>query len=67
MEKKMVSDCELWFSAGIASDSFPIRNFEMCPQCGCGMDCDGVVGSDRGEGVDGLMLMMVDGLWCRWL
>ncbi|KAI3805909.1 hypothetical protein L1987_21797 [Smallanthus sonchifolius] len=33
---------ELGFSVGIASAGFPIDNFEMCPQCGCGMDCNGV-------------------------
>ncbi|KAM0068521.1 hypothetical protein Hdeb2414_s0002g00074111 [Helianthus debilis subsp. tardiflorus] len=30
-------------------------------------DCDGVLGSDRDEEVDRLMLMMVDGLWCNLL
>ncbi|KAK9067698.1 hypothetical protein SSX86_011809 [Deinandra increscens subsp. villosa] len=36
------SEEELGFSVGIASAGFPIDNFEMCPQCGCGMDCNGV-------------------------
>ncbi|KAK1412513.1 hypothetical protein QVD17_33828 [Tagetes erecta] len=35
---------ELGFSVGIASAGFPIENFEMCPRCGCGMDCDDVDG-----------------------
>ncbi|XP_071738338.1 uncharacterized protein At5g01610-like [Rutidosis leptorrhynchoides] len=35
------TDSELGFSVGIASASFPIGNFEDCPQCGCGMDCNG--------------------------
>ncbi|KAJ0743475.1 hypothetical protein HanPI659440_Chr10g0376241 [Helianthus annuus] len=48
-----VTDDELGFSVGIASAGFPIGNFEMCPQCGCGMDCDGGVSSDRGKGVRG--------------
>ncbi|KAI3679053.1 hypothetical protein L6452_38360 [Arctium lappa] len=34
---------ELCFSVGIASACFPIDNFEICPQCGCGLDCNGVV------------------------
>lgn len=40
---------ELGFSVGIASAGFPIDNFEDCPQCGCGMDCNGVVDSHRGN------------------
>ncbi|KAF5196861.1 pectinesterase (Protein of unknown function, DUF538) [Thalictrum thalictroides] len=28
---------DLEFSVGIASASFPIDNFEECPQCGCGI------------------------------
>lgn len=35
-----VTDDELGFSVGIASAGFPIDNFELCPRCGCGMDCD---------------------------
>lgn len=27
------------FSIGIASASFSINNFFVCPQCGCGLDC----------------------------
>ncbi|XP_024981942.1 uncharacterized protein LOC112518471 [Cynara cardunculus var. scolymus] len=34
---------ELGFSVGIASAGFPIDNFEICPQCGCGLNCNGVV------------------------
>ncbi|KAL8224825.1 hypothetical protein R6Q57_017382 [Mikania cordata] len=45
------SEDELGFSVGIASAGFPIDNFEMCPQCGCGMDCNGVSESDRGKQV----------------
>ncbi|OAY61840.1 uncharacterized protein At5g01610 [Manihot esculenta] len=33
---------ELDFSVGIASASFPIDNFYVCPQCGCGLDCNHV-------------------------
>ncbi|XP_076941021.1 uncharacterized protein At5g01610-like [Bidens hawaiensis] len=43
-----VTDDELGFSVGIASAGFPLDNFELCPQCGCGMDCDGVSDSDGG-------------------
>ncbi|KAJ8749623.1 hypothetical protein K2173_026272 [Erythroxylum novogranatense] len=31
---------ELQFYVGIASANFPIDNFYVCPQCGCGLDCD---------------------------
>lgn len=31
---------ELHFSVGIASGNFPVENFEECPQCGCGLDCN---------------------------
>ncbi|XP_016567976.2 uncharacterized protein At5g01610 [Capsicum annuum] len=30
----------LEFSVGLTSAIFPIENFEECPQCGCGLDCD---------------------------
>lgn len=30
----------LEFSVGITSASFPIDNFDECPQCGCGFDCN---------------------------
>lgn len=33
---------ELGFSVGIASASFPLDNFFVSPQCGCGLDCDNV-------------------------
>ncbi|KAL6527598.1 hypothetical protein OROMI_029409 [Orobanche minor] len=29
----------LEFSVGIASADFPIDNFYVCPQCGCGLNC----------------------------
>ncbi|KAL5561429.1 hypothetical protein UlMin_031176 [Ulmus minor] len=32
---------DLEFSVGIASASFPIDNFYECPQCGCGLNCNG--------------------------
>lgn len=28
------------FSVGIAGKDFPIDNFEECPQCGCGLNCN---------------------------
>ncbi|KAM0949108.1 hypothetical protein DsansV1_C06g0066771 [Dioscorea sansibarensis] len=31
---------QLQFSVGIASADFGVDNFDECPQCGCGMDCD---------------------------
>ncbi|XP_052188475.1 uncharacterized protein LOC127798873 [Diospyros lotus] len=31
---------ELNFSVGIASAAFTIDNFAICPQCGCGLDCN---------------------------
>ncbi|GFQ04122.1 uncharacterized protein at5g01610 [Phtheirospermum japonicum] len=34
-------DENLEFSVGITSADFPVRNFEECPQCGCGLDCGG--------------------------
>lgn len=39
VEVSRVGD-ELQFSVGIASASFSIDNFYVCPQCGCGLDCD---------------------------
>lgn len=30
----------LEFSVGIASADFAIDNFFVCPQCGCGLDCN---------------------------
>ncbi|KAJ4955387.1 hypothetical protein NE237_012170 [Protea cynaroides] len=33
------SDDELEFSVGIASVDFPVTNFDVCPECGCGLDC----------------------------
>ncbi|KAI9182195.1 hypothetical protein LWI28_023007 [Acer negundo] len=31
---------ELEFSVGIASADFSVNNFEECPQCGCGFNCN---------------------------
>lgn len=31
---------DLDFSVGIASASFPLDNFFVSPQCGCGLNCD---------------------------
>ncbi|KMZ60874.1 hypothetical protein ZOSMA_56G01050 [Zostera marina] len=39
----------LKFSVGIASASFPIYNFFICPKCGCGVDC--VNGGKKGTGM----------------
>lgn len=33
---------DLEFSVGIASAGFPIDNFDVIPQCGCGLNCDGL-------------------------
>ncbi|KAF7818190.1 uncharacterized protein G2W53_023645 [Senna tora] len=33
---------DLDFSVGIASASFPLDNFFVSPQCGCGLNCDNV-------------------------
>lgn len=30
----------LGFSVGIAGADFPLDNFEECPQCGCGLNCN---------------------------
>nr|XP_027117928.1 uncharacterized protein At5g01610-like [Coffea arabica]XP_027117937.1 uncharacterized protein At5g01610-like [Coffea arabica] len=32
---------DLQFSVGIASADFPVDNFDLIPQCGCGLNCDG--------------------------
>ncbi|XP_022757952.1 uncharacterized protein At5g01610-like [Durio zibethinus] len=37
-------DDELEFSVGIASADFSVDNFNECPTCGCGFDCDTVNG-----------------------
>ncbi|GMI65388.1 hypothetical protein like AT4G02370 [Hibiscus trionum] len=34
---------DLEFSVGIAAAGFPVDNFEECPQCGCGVNCNGVI------------------------
>lgn len=34
------SDDELVFSVGVALANFPVENFDVCPQCGCGLGCD---------------------------
>ncbi|XP_021282781.1 uncharacterized protein LOC110415443 [Herrania umbratica] len=31
---------DLEFSVGIAGANFPIDNFEECPRCGCGLNCN---------------------------
>ncbi|KAK4441786.1 hypothetical protein Salat_0513500 [Sesamum alatum] len=33
---------KLEFSVGMASAEFPINNFDVSPQCGCGVDCKNV-------------------------
>ncbi|KAL1542632.1 hypothetical protein AAHA92_19691 [Salvia divinorum] len=38
---------KLEFSVGIASADFAIDNFFTCPQCGCGLDCNGLDGENR--------------------
>lgn len=30
---------ELDFYVGVVSASFPVSNFYICPECGCGLDC----------------------------
>ncbi|KAK1356912.1 Epoxide hydrolase family protein [Heracleum sosnowskyi] len=40
----------LEFSVGIVSADFEVGNFEESPQCGCGFDCNGGVGSDKRDG-----------------
>ncbi|PKA62239.1 Uncharacterized protein AXF42_Ash016031 [Apostasia shenzhenica] len=44
---------ELDFSVGIASAGFPMDNFYISPQCGCGLNCDsgGRLGEESGAGV----------------
>ncbi|KAK1354208.1 DUF538 domain-containing protein [Heracleum sosnowskyi] len=34
------NDDQLVFSVGVASANFPVENFDVCPQCGCGLGCD---------------------------
>ncbi|KAK8712492.1 hypothetical protein V6N13_147731 [Hibiscus sabdariffa] len=34
---------DLEFSVGIAGAGFPFGNFEECPQCGCGVNCNGII------------------------
>ncbi|KAG4122633.1 hypothetical protein ERO13_D11G278900v2 [Gossypium hirsutum] len=33
---------DLEFSVGIAGAGFPVDNFEECPQCGCGVNCNDI-------------------------
>ncbi|KAJ9543065.1 hypothetical protein OSB04_022772 [Centaurea solstitialis] len=40
------SEYELGFSVRIATARFPIDNFEICPQCGCGLNCNNGVVDD---------------------
>ncbi|KAF9669896.1 hypothetical protein SADUNF_Sadunf13G0012200 [Salix dunnii] len=37
---------DLEFSVGIAGADFSVDNFEVCPQCGCGLNCDGETRKD---------------------
>ncbi|XP_068663793.1 uncharacterized protein At5g01610-like [Aristolochia californica] len=39
VEVRRIND-ELDFSVGIVSANFAIDNFEECPGCGCGLNCD---------------------------
>lgn len=39
----------LEFSVGIASAQFPIDNFFVCPQCGCGLNCNSLDEGLNGE------------------
>lgn len=36
---------DLGFSVGIATASFPIDNFLISPQCGCGLNCNSILNS----------------------
>ncbi|KAL3849747.1 hypothetical protein ACJIZ3_011629 [Penstemon smallii] len=38
----------LEFSVGIASAEFPISNFDECPQCGCGLNCNTLFQDSKG-------------------
>lgn len=40
---------DLQFSVGIASASFSLDNFEISPQCGCGLDCNSVGNEEHAE------------------
>lgn len=40
---------QLQFSVGITSADFGVDNFDECPQCGCGMDCDRLNGLPDGD------------------
>uniref|UniRef100_A0A0D6R378 DUF538 domain-containing protein n=1 Tax=Araucaria cunninghamii TaxID=56994 RepID=A0A0D6R378_ARACU len=35
-----LSDGQLEFCVGPFSAAFPLSNFDICPTCGCGLDCD---------------------------
>ncbi|KAI3966927.1 hypothetical protein MKX01_017578 [Papaver californicum] len=43
---------ELEFSVGIASANFAIDNFEIQPQCGCGLNCGDSVSNDEDDQKD---------------
>lgn len=30
---------DLYFYVGVVSASFPVSNFYICPECGCGLEC----------------------------
>ncbi|XP_054802093.1 uncharacterized protein LOC129305912 isoform X2 [Prosopis cineraria] len=38
---------DIEFSVGIASASFPLENFLVCPRCGCGLNCDDSLSPNR--------------------
>ncbi|KAI3968546.1 hypothetical protein MKX01_007856 [Papaver californicum] len=40
---------DLEFSVGIASANFAIDNFEIQPQCGCGLNCGDSISSDEDD------------------
>lgn len=55
-------DDELEFSVGITSADFPVDNFNECPTCGCGFDCD-----SRKIGNGGLLSSSWFRSWCLLL
>lgn len=53
---------ELEFSVGIASADFAIDNFDISPQCGCGLNCDTVSnGAEKGD-----LVKLKSSLWWIW-
>ncbi|KAF6173565.1 hypothetical protein GIB67_022924 [Kingdonia uniflora] len=51
---------ELTFSVGIAWANFGVENFEEQPQCGCGLNCNGVEKEVKGVGMIGRRSPFVD-------